>query len=368
MRDALFALLLMVPCALARADTGAEAPLSAAEVSRARELLSTWATAQNQGNFEGYRALYGRDFHGVRRSGDKQVELDLDGWMRERERMFRHRMTVSVDEASFTRVAGRVRVTFSQLFSSGSYADYGQKRLDLTSEAGRWLILGEELLTSRKTAPPSWGREKQDCPAAAAGALVGTFRGEPGWLVLGETAKEPERLMQRALDLEAAGVEAHPIATDLFTGLMPGFFVIVHGAYATREGADRALAPLRARGLKPYVRHSKERRISTGGAARLVEVRGFVKHNGAPERLDVHVAVPLGNGASEVDRALLRSDGKGRFVWWTDAAGPLQFWVHADPNERENSSQRDATCATLPTAAARVDLGTLDTTTWFCGS
>src|SRR5690606_30530952 len=58
-------------------------------------VLERWLAAQNSGDFAAYSALYGDSFGGVRRSGDRTVRLDRDGWLADRKRMFAKPMKVA---------------------------------------------------------------------------------------------------------------------------------------------------------------------------------------------------------------------------------------------------------------------------------
>src|SRR3954452_8030704 len=90
-------LLLVLSAPVGRADVATPVPAPSLE-QRARDVLERWVQAQNRGDFAAYQALYAPGFSGVRRSGDKAVELDRAGWMRDRARMFKKKMRVRVDD------------------------------------------------------------------------------------------------------------------------------------------------------------------------------------------------------------------------------------------------------------------------------
>ncbi len=131
--------------AAARADQSAPPP----SVSVADGLLARWLDAQNRGDFAAYQALYARDFTGVRRSGEKVVELDRAAWMRDRARMFKKPMRVAADDVR----SSPSMIELTQTWSSGTYRDRGPKRLTLVNEEGALRIAREEMLASRPLRP-----------------------------------------------------------------------------------------------------------------------------------------------------------------------------------------------------------------------
>lgn len=121
-----------------------------ADPAEAGALLERWLETQNKGDFEGYQKLYAVVFTGVRRSGAKVVRLDRAGWFQDRARMFKKPMTVAAEEREIVPIGDGFRVTFTQVWSSGSYKDAGKKRLDLAREGGELRVAREELLESRR--------------------------------------------------------------------------------------------------------------------------------------------------------------------------------------------------------------------------
>jgi hypothetical protein len=119
----------------------------------AQELVEHWTAAQNAGEFAAYRALYAPGFHGVRRSADRVARLDLEGWMRDRARMFRTPMKVVVSNERYAPGRKAVRVVFTQSWQSGSYRDFGRKELIVAPSEDGYRIVREELFTSTLGAP-----------------------------------------------------------------------------------------------------------------------------------------------------------------------------------------------------------------------
>jgi ketosteroid isomerase-like protein len=350
------AFLLAVALALApgslpapRADTS---PATADEAT-VRALVARWLDAQNKGDFPAYRALYAPSFHGVRRSGGRTVVLDHEGWLRDRERMFKKRMKVSAADVRVAPAGKLARATFVQEFSSGTYGDRGRKMIDVALIGGVPAIAREELLESERLA----SRDEADCPTAKALPFTGTFRGEPGWFVLGETSADALAIAARALKLEAEGVEAHPIATTDFQGLKEGLYAIVHGAFATRAEAQALVETLRQRKIQAFAKESGPLRGS-----RLVEIRGVAARNGKPGKWPLFVSTDDGGEGG------LTSAPNGQFVMWMGVTGKLRIENLAESPSGHDMRATGAVCINLPPSTrGRVDAGTLDTTTWFCG-
>ena len=89
----------------------------------------------------------------MRRSGAKVARFDHDGWMRDRQRMFAHAMTVTADGEHAVELRDRVFVSFTQTFEQGSYHDEGRKGLVLARRPTGLAIVHEEMLDSMISAP-----------------------------------------------------------------------------------------------------------------------------------------------------------------------------------------------------------------------
>ena len=136
------ALVLLGALALA----GSPAPIPDADVQR---LVQAWLEAQNTGRFEAYQALYAPRFTGVRRSGARTVQLDRQGWLADRARMFRKAMKVEAKDLQISASATSARVLMQQAWSSASYKDVGPKQLIVVRTADGLRIAREEMLQSR---------------------------------------------------------------------------------------------------------------------------------------------------------------------------------------------------------------------------
>jgi hypothetical protein len=119
-------------------------------VGDARATLDAWLAAQNGGRYADYEALYAPAFHGVRRSGPKIIELNRDGWLRDRQRMFKKPMKVAIDKLAIEARADGVHLTFQQTFESGSFGDVGEKELVVAPADGRMKVVREEMRSSTR--------------------------------------------------------------------------------------------------------------------------------------------------------------------------------------------------------------------------
>jgi hypothetical protein len=117
-----------------------------------RAFIDRWRQAQNEGDLDAYAALYADAFEGIKRAGEAEQRFDRAGWLVDRKRMFTRPMSVAVDELRVTITGPRARVEFVQTWSSGSFGDRGNKRMEIKprpSEPGALHIVREEMLDSR---------------------------------------------------------------------------------------------------------------------------------------------------------------------------------------------------------------------------
>ena len=126
----------------------AGAAIPAKDQAAIAALLSQWVGTQNAGDFTGYSALYGADFEGLRRSGERQRLMRLSDWLKDRQRMFKKPMTVRMSEVYLTGHKSDAQVDFIQGWSSGGFADFGPKRLVLAKEGAGFRIQREDMLAS----------------------------------------------------------------------------------------------------------------------------------------------------------------------------------------------------------------------------
>ena len=344
------------------ASTPAAAPPAAPDELAVRTLVYRWLRAQNEGDFAAYRALYAPCFHGLRRSGDGAVVLDYEGWLRDRERMFKKKMKVNATDIRVAPVGTLARAAFVQEFSSGTYADRGRKVIYVAVIGGAPAIASEELLESERL-PAKAGHKSVpaddavNCPTPKPLPFSGTFRGEPGWFVLGDASTDASVVAAKALKLEADGMEAHPIRTDEFEGLLAGLYTVVHGTFATRAEAQARVETLRARKIQTYVKESGARR-----GDRLVEIRGIATRNGKPGPWPLFVTLEDG-GEGELTAA-----PDGQFVTWMSLMDKIKIENLAEMPAGHNMAIGGDVCFRLtPSIRGRIDVGTLEKTTWFCG-
>ncbi|MBN2715447.1 MAG: nuclear transport factor 2 family protein [Deltaproteobacteria bacterium] len=116
--------------------------------SAVRDLFSDWLKSQNEGDFQQYAALYAQRFDGIKRAGRKTFRYDRKGWLEDREKMFKKKMTVAADDLKIQAGTVTARVSFIQTWSNGRFSDKGPKVLQLFLENGNLRIFNEEMLQS----------------------------------------------------------------------------------------------------------------------------------------------------------------------------------------------------------------------------
>lgn len=136
-------LLLLASLPQARAQAAAEIPRAEAE-----SFIADWAKTQQDGDFVRYSAMYAPEFRGVRRTGAAKASLDRDGWLQDRERMFKAPVTIVVDRTEIETAPDQATATFVQRWSSGKFADAGRKRMRLRRGESNLLITEEDMLCS----------------------------------------------------------------------------------------------------------------------------------------------------------------------------------------------------------------------------
>lgn len=132
----------------APAAVSAQAP-SKLDKEEVHGLLEAWLAAQNEGDFEAYSGLYSSRFYGLKRSGPRTYRFARDGWVQDRQRMFRKPMVVKADQVEITTSSRAAEIRFIQSWSSGSYKDVGPKQLVVTREDGGLRLAREEMLSSK---------------------------------------------------------------------------------------------------------------------------------------------------------------------------------------------------------------------------
>lgn len=122
---------------------GTTSPAEAA----ARATLARWQAAQNTGDFDGYAALYAPAFAGVKRVGKTTKKMNRAAWLKDRKAMFKAPMSVGTADVKVTLAPAGPVLELTQTWSSGAFADTGQKRM--TFSADGLSIVAEEMLSSR---------------------------------------------------------------------------------------------------------------------------------------------------------------------------------------------------------------------------
>lgn len=113
-----------------------------------QDFVDSWVKAQNEGHFEAYSRLYATRFMGVKRAAGRTFHFDRAGWLEDRQKMFRKPMVVAASDVEVRTAANTSDVVFRQAWTSGAYADEGQKRLLIVEEKGNLAIAIEEMLVS----------------------------------------------------------------------------------------------------------------------------------------------------------------------------------------------------------------------------
>lgn len=122
------------------------------EVS-ARALLDAWLSAQNEGNFERYSALFADPFQGVKRADDRVYRFGRAAWLENRARMFQRPMSVTLSDVTVRATATTATIRFTQRWSSATFEDVGPKEIVLVVQDGELRIAREEMLESERERP-----------------------------------------------------------------------------------------------------------------------------------------------------------------------------------------------------------------------
>ncbi len=120
-----------------------------------QKLIDQWLKAQNERDFLTYESLYADRFTGIRRSGNRTVPLNREGWMKDRKRMFAHPMKVEAEDLQISDMGETVLIQFKQTWTSATYQDFGLKNIVLLQIPdgefkGDYRIVREELMSSEK--------------------------------------------------------------------------------------------------------------------------------------------------------------------------------------------------------------------------
>ena len=168
--------------------------------------IADWVASQNEGDFARYSGHYAERLTGVKRVGARTYRYDRAGWLSDRERMFKKKMTVKAQGVQVTPSARSAVARFTQHWSSGTYSDVGPKQLVfMLRDDGSLAISREEMLSSKivdaaaEAGPPD--------PTRLA-IVVGSEQGKRGWLALEPASPD--------LELSAAElVEIGDVATAI---------------------------------------------------------------------------------------------------------------------------------------------------------
>jgi len=119
-----------------------------ARIAEAETVMKQWLESQNSQDFAAYERLFAEDFYGVKRVGDKTKEFDRKGWLFDRKGMFTHHFAVTATKREVAATEKSVTITFTQDWTSRSYADSGKKEIVVERRDGKPLITREVMLSS----------------------------------------------------------------------------------------------------------------------------------------------------------------------------------------------------------------------------
>jgi hypothetical protein len=131
--------------AAASAVSTASAPIAEADLLA---LLTSWTEAQNHGDFAAYEKFYASKFLGIKRAGEKTTSYAREPWLTDRKRMFAKPMKVEALDCKVRAGSESAAITFTQRFSSGTFADVGPKQLLIVRDRDGLRIAHEEMLRS----------------------------------------------------------------------------------------------------------------------------------------------------------------------------------------------------------------------------
>jgi hypothetical protein len=115
--------------------------------------LKAWCGSQKRGGVEVYSTMYSGGFKGIRRtSKGKARTFDRKGWMKDREPGFSSPLKVDCRNPKVTMNTGneQAEVTFEQYFRTSTYADQGDKKLAMVQGDSGWLLVSEDMISSKK--------------------------------------------------------------------------------------------------------------------------------------------------------------------------------------------------------------------------
>ena len=114
----------------------------------AHRTIEDWIATQNRGDFAAYAEFYEASFRGVKRAGKRRTTFDQERWLDDRKKMFERPMTVRAEGYRFRRAGDELAVTFVQHWSSGNFADRGDKEIHMRARDGALRFTYEEMLFS----------------------------------------------------------------------------------------------------------------------------------------------------------------------------------------------------------------------------
>lgn len=131
------------------APSARPAPAPLVSEAEARALLERWQSSQNARDFTHYSNLYAEKFRGVKRVAAQSTRFDREGWLEDRQGMFKRPMRVELSDVKFSVTCCTATVRFTQTWSSGTFQDRGTKELLIVPTKDGPRIAIEEMLESQ---------------------------------------------------------------------------------------------------------------------------------------------------------------------------------------------------------------------------
>lgn len=96
----------------------------------------------------------------------------------------------------------------------------------------------------------------------------------PGYLVIGLSSRARGHAEAESERRKLEGHQTHVRSSDDWSGLAPGWHIVVHGTFDNRAAAERAARALKSRGVNAYAKHSGQRKAGREASPPDREVAG----------------------------------------------------------------------------------------------
>lgn len=123
---------------------------TAGDMEMVESAMADWEKAWAEKDFKAYRAMYARNFRGIKRTiAPKTYRYSYSGWMRDRRGMLKTAewTKVEVSDLEIVKTTKReIKVKFTQKYTSDTYNDIGPKTITFVKRKGALKIKYEEML------------------------------------------------------------------------------------------------------------------------------------------------------------------------------------------------------------------------------